>query len=173
MTSIFLFPAAENSKGTAFLARYTQNHHVVSEKLLGTLHVVRKFRMILNVKKPNKYILSRHFKMKTLNTCLQKMRNNWHVISLDLKDAYFTIPMHEHSTKFEFHKITYIFLALPKGFKDSFKVFTKIMKPVLSHFRLQGIHIISVYNDDINTFRAPLLTHAKNMSSTLDRSLNL
>ena len=29
----------------------------------------RKFRMNLNVKKPNKYVLSSRFKMKTLDTC--------------------------------------------------------------------------------------------------------
>ena len=57
----------------------------------------RKFNMILNVKELNKYVLSSHFKMETLDTCLQMMQNNWYMASFDLKDAYFTILMHEHS----------------------------------------------------------------------------
>ena len=45
------------------------------------------------------------------------MRNNWYMTSLDLEDAYFTIPIHEHSTEFEFHKITYTFHVLMQGLK--------------------------------------------------------
>ena len=33
----------------------------------------KKFRMILNVKDLNKHVLSQHFKMETLDTCIQMM----------------------------------------------------------------------------------------------------
>ena len=83
---------------------------------------------------------------------------------LDLKDAYFTLPNHECSTKFEFHKITYTFHALPQSFKDSLRVFIKIMKPVLDYFRLQAY--ILRFTLMIYTFRAPPLIHAKNVQYT-------
>ena len=57
----------------------------------------KKFRMILNVKDLNKHVLSQHFKMKTLDTCIQMMHENCFMASLDLKDAYFSIPIDEKS----------------------------------------------------------------------------
>ena len=100
--------------------------------------------------------------METLDTCLQMMKPNCFMASLDLKDAYFSIPVHNTSTKylkFQFQGQTFKFLALPQGFKDSPRVFTKIMKPVLAHLRLQGVNA-SIYIDDIfiqsNSFRKAL-----------------
>ena len=111
----------------------------------------KKFRMILNVKELNKHVLSQHFKMETLDTCIQMMHENCFMASLDLKDAYFSIPIDEKSIKyfeFNFHGTTYAFRSLPQGFKDSPRVFTKIMKPVLAHLRNKGI-FVSIYIDDI------------------------
>ena len=88
--------------------------------------------------------------------------------SLDVRDAYFTIPIHEHSIKFEFHKITYTFHALLQSFKTSLRVFIKIMKPALAHFRLQAYML--TFTLMIYTFRAP--PYAKSMYSTLNRSFN-
>ena len=52
------------------------------------------YRMILNLKKLNKYIDSKYFKMK-----LESLQNVWHIVtpkvwmaSVDLKDAYFSVP---------------------------------------------------------------------------------
>ena len=77
--------------------------------------------------------------METLDTCIQMMHENYFMASLDLKDAYFSIPIDEKSIKyfkFNFHGTTYAFRSLPQGFKDSPRVFTKIMKPdcILVHF---------------------------------------
>ena len=71
--------------------------------------------------------------------------------SLDLKEAYFSIPIDENSIKylkFNFHGTKYAFRSLPQGFKDSHRVFTKIMKPVSAHLRNKGI-FVSIYIDDI------------------------
>ena len=108
----------------------------------------KKFRMILNVKDLNKHVLSRHFKMETLDTCIQMMHENCFMASLDLNDAYFSILVGEKSIKyltFNFHGTTYAFRSLPQGFKDSHRVFTKILKPVLAHLRNKGIFVRILY----------------------------
>ena len=129
----------------------------------------KRYRLILNVKCLNEYVLSNHFKMETLYTCLQMMKPNCFMASLDLKDAYFSIPVHNTSTKylkFQFQGQTYKFLALPQGFKDSPRVFTKIMKPVLAHLRLQGVNA-SIYIDDIFIQNNSFTTCSKQVDYTM------
>ena len=129
----------------------------------------KRYRLILNVKCLNEYVLSNHFKMETLDTCLQMMKPNCFMASLDLKDAYFSIPVHNTSTKylkFQFQGQTYKFLALPQGFKDSPRVFTKIMKPVLAHLRLQGVNA-SIYIDDIFIQNNSFTTCSKQVDYTM------
>ena len=84
--------------------------------------------------------------------------------SFDLKEAYFTLPIHKCSTKLEFHKITYNFYALLQSFKDSLRVFIKTMKPVLDYFKLQAY--ILRFTLMIYIFRAPPLIDAKNAQYT-------
>ena len=60
----------------------------------------KRYRLILNLKCLNEYVISKHFKMETLDTCLQLMKPNCFMASLDLKDAYFSIPVHNKSTEY-------------------------------------------------------------------------
>ena len=109
------------------------------------------YRMILNMKKLNKgYIELIHHKICSLQTCLDLIEPNWFMASLDLKEAFYTIPMDEAFTKylkFCVNGTFYKFVVLPMGFRDSPRIFCKILKPVLAHLRSKGF-LSSLYIDD-------------------------
>ena len=98
----------------------------------------------------NKLIDTIHFKMETLSSAISLMKPNCYFASIDLKDAYFSINIRKRYRKFfrfKFQDKLYEFTSLPQGFKDSPRLFTKILKPVLGHLRSQG-HSLVAYIDD-------------------------
>ena len=55
------------------------------------------------------------------------------MVSVDLKDAFFTIPINETYQKyfmFEWLEKNYKFIAMPNGFSDAMHVFAKVSKPI-------------------------------------------
>ena len=69
---------------------------------------------------------------------------------MDLKDAYYTLPLHVNAKKyfrFLFDSTLYEFNALVMGYSDALHIFTKVMKPVLSHLQHRGVMIV-MYIDD-------------------------
>ena len=57
------------------------------------------YRMILNLKKLNKYIDSKHFKMESLQNVLHMIKSGVWMASVDLQDAYYSVPIHEEYQK--------------------------------------------------------------------------
>ena len=57
------------------------------------------FRMILNLKPLNKFVDYHHFKMDTFRTALKPIRPACLMTSVDLKDAYYSIPIAEEDRK--------------------------------------------------------------------------
>ena len=107
-------------------------------------------RLILNLKKLNTFVEHYHFKMETLINVLNVIKPNVWMASVDLKDAFYTIPVdpdHQKFLKFVCAGQTYKFCCMPNGYKDAMRVFTKILKPPFSHLRSMG-HTSIVYVDD-------------------------
>ena len=50
-------------------------------------------RMILNLKHLNEYVAYHHFKMDTIQTALKLLRPGCFMASVDLKDAYYSVPI--------------------------------------------------------------------------------
>jgi len=95
-------------------------------------------RMILNLKQFNKNIKYKHFKMESINTALQCMKQDCYMSSVDLKDAFFSIPMHsshQKFLKFEHDNKLYKFICMPMGYGPSMRNFTKVLKPVYAQLR--------------------------------------
>ena len=72
-----------------------------------------------------------------------------HCLTADLKDAYFTIPIHkEHQKYFKFMwKIPYKFIAMPNSYGPAMLKFRKIMKPPFSELRKKGHQsVVFVYD---------------------------
>lgn len=89
-------------------------------------------RPIINLKKLNAFVDTPHFKMEHLLTFLPFIRPNMFLTSLDLKDAYFSIPIHEDFRLFEFQCLCF-------GLSSAPFIFTKVMKPIFSQLRREGI----------------------------------
>lgn len=73
------------------------------------------------------------------------------MVSIDLKDAYFLISVHEKDRKylrFTYENTLYQFTCAPFGLAPMPYVFTKLLKPVLTLLRKKGI-ICSMYLDDL------------------------
>lgn len=110
-----------------------------------------RVRIILNLKSFNKHFLEKmHFKMETLQSAIDAMRQNCYFGSVDLSEAFYSVKIRESDRRFFrfWHKgIKYQFTALIMGLTHSPRVFTKILKPVFAKLRAEG-HISSAYIDD-------------------------
>ena len=94
------------------------------------------FRMILNFKELNKFVMYHHCKMESIHTCTQLMRQGCYMASIDLKDAYYLVLIHrEHQKylKFMWKGVLYQFTCLAQGLSSAPRLFTKLMKPVFSY----------------------------------------
>lgn len=94
---------------------------------------------------------------------------------LDLKDAYYMIPIdmdYKKFLRFSFKGIFYEFNCLPFGLNTAPYVFTKIMKPVVADLRNLGFLSV-VYLDDLLLFGKTYLDCLKNINASLNMLKNL
>ena len=127
----------------------------VSDQVLSKIFLIPKpdgsFRTIFDMKPLNEVICYVHFKMDTLQTALSLMRKDWFMASVDLKDAYFSLPVADEFRKylrFQYGSDIYQFRAMPQGLCSAPRIFTKIMKPVMAVLRKQGVVAMN-YLDDL------------------------
>ncbi|VDI64057.1 Hypothetical predicted protein, partial [Mytilus galloprovincialis] len=108
-------------------------------------------RPVINLKPLNRYLRKQHFKMDSLSTVLNVVKQGDWAISLDLKDAYMHIPVfqkHRQYLRFCVKNSPCLqFSALPFGPTSAPRVFTKVVSVVAAHLRAQGIRLV-VYLDD-------------------------
>ena len=110
-----------------------------------------KNRMIIDLSSLNNYVNKVSFKMEDKNTIKTLIEPNDFLVSIDLKDDFHTISLHNDSKKlvvFEFENQRYCYNCLPFGLSSSPRIFSKILKPVISYLRSKGIKI-TFYLDDI------------------------
>ncbi|XP_070518817.1 uncharacterized protein [Cardiocondyla obscurior] len=107
-------------------------------------------RFIFNLKKLNEYLQPQHFKLEDIRSVLNLVSQGDYFCSIDLKDAYFLIPIYKNHKKFlrfRFEEKLYQFKCLPFGLCTSPYIFTKIIKPVINKLRLLEI-VLVIYLDD-------------------------
>ena len=107
-------------------------------------------RMILNLRSLNRFIEYRHFKMESFSTIVNMVKPNCYMASIDLKDAYYSVPIateHQKYLKFSWEGQLYKFVCFPNGLAFCPRKFTKLLKPVNSHLRQLG-HISVSHIDD-------------------------
>ncbi|XP_011865448.1 PREDICTED: uncharacterized protein LOC105560706 [Vollenhovia emeryi] len=127
-------------------------------------------RFIINLKELNKFIDPIHFKMEDIRSVRDLVRKNDFMCTLDLKDAYYLIPVKESDRRFlrfRFEKKLYQFNCLPFGLCTSPYIFTKIMKPVIKRLRSEGV-TCSIYLDDILIIEKSIEKCSKNIEKTIN-----
>ena len=108
------------------------------------------FRTILNLKYLNLECDKTHFKMESLKQALHMIRPGTYLGSIDIKDAFYSVPIHESHKKylkFMWKGDMLQFRAMPNGYCDAMRVFTKLLKPVFATLRELGYESV-IYVDD-------------------------
>ena len=83
------------------------------------------WRPVLDVSRLNKFVVKTKFSMETTQSVFQSIQRGDWMVSMDMKDAYFHIPIHQESRKylrFNFDSKTYQFRALCFGLSTLAKV---------------------------------------------------
>ena len=109
------------------------------DQFLSNLFIVPKkngsFRPVINLKGLNKFVRYEHFKQETFNYVLELLQPYDFLTSIDLKDAYFSIPIHPDYRKylrFSWNNNILEFACLAFGLASAPRIFTKILKPVFA-----------------------------------------
>ena len=108
------------------------------------------YRFILNLKQLNLSVNSPHFKMDSIKSVQNIIKPNVWLASIDLKDAFYTVPIHaddQKYLKFYWGNQAFKFTALPNGYGPATLIFTKILKAPFQVLRMLG-HLSVVFVDD-------------------------
>ena len=134
-----------------------------------------KFRVILNLKPFNKFVKSEHFKMDTIMTCIGLMNKDCFMASIDLRDAYYSIPIarsDQKYLKFIWKDTLYEYTCLPMGLACAPRKFVKLLKPVFAFLHTRGL-ISSGYLDDTYIQGNTFISCQQNVTETINILTNL
>ena len=109
-----------------------------------------KSRPIINLKPLNRYVRTPHFTMTTLKDVSQLIQPRDWAVCLDLRHAYFHVPVHTRRRRFLqliWKGQTYRYTALPFGLSTSPFCFTKVTKPTVQYLRSQGVRVVFYLED--------------------------
>ena len=106
--------------------------------------------MILNLQALNEHVVYVHFKMDTLEDAINLMKPNCFMASIDLKDAYYSVPIaqvHQKYLKFQWENKLYVFTCFPNGPTFCLVNLLKV-KPVYSVLRQLGhVRVVALLVD--------------------------
>ena len=107
-------------------------------------------RPVIDLSTLNHHMVVPYFKMETQGSVRSAIRSQEWAVSIDIRDAYLHVPMHQAVRKylrFVVNKKVYQLTCLPFGLATSPREFTKLLRPVVSLLRQQGVKL-HVYLDD-------------------------
>ena len=150
-----------------------------SRAFYGRLFTVPKssggLRPVLDLSPLNKHLQVIHFRMETPRSVRDAIRPGDWATSLDLKDAYFHVPIHRSSRKFlrfVWNDRVFQFRALPFGLSLAPWVFTKITRELAILARSRGIRL-RMYLDDWLTLAASSPLALAHTEELMDLTLSL
>ena len=107
-------------------------------------------RLILNLKQLNRSVEYHHFKMENLKNAITLMTPNCFMATIDLKDAYYSVPVnvnHRKYLRFIWKNQLFQYTCLPNGLSSAPRLFTKILKPIYATLRSQGFENVGYIDD--------------------------
>ncbi len=108
-------------------------------------------RPVLNLKPLNKFVRYEHFKMEGLHTIRDLVQHGDYMAKVDISQAFLHVLLHptmRNFFRFRWKGKTYRFKVMPFGLCSAPRIFTKLMKEVVAHWRAQGLRL-AFYIDDI------------------------
>ena len=127
------------AKGVIIMAAHEMGEFIITIFLRPKKDGV--YHTILSLKEFNEFIAYHHFKMDTLEADISMMKPGCFMASVDLKDAYYTVPIHpshQKYLKFCFNGVLYQYTCLPNGLASAPRIFTKLVNPVYATPRSIG-----------------------------------
>ena len=113
-----------------------------------------KLHLVLNLKYLNQYLHVLSFKYEDLRTAALMFEVDEYLFKFDLKSGYHHVDIHpDHQKYLGFQweangKVDfYTFTVLPFGLSTACYLFTKLMRPLIRHWRGRGLKAI-IYLDD-------------------------
>ena len=106
------------------------------------------WRPVIDLSHLNDFVQLTSFKMETVASVLLSVREGDFLASLDLKDAYFQIPIHGSSRKllrFMSEGTVYQFRALCFGLSTAPQVFTRVFAAVSAWGHSRGIRLLRFF----------------------------
>ncbi|XP_069612747.1 uncharacterized protein [Ranitomeya imitator] len=98
------------------------------------------FRTILNLKKLNSFIKNDTFKMESIKSTIKLLFPNCMMGGIDLKDAYYHLPIHDRYQKFFRVAVAikgkichFQYAAMPFGLSTAPRIFTKVILEVMAY----------------------------------------
>ena len=127
---------------------------VIVSSPLGVVNNGKKLRLILDLRYVNMHLKSQKFKLEDWKTITEVYGKGDFLVTFDLKSGYHHIEIAEAHRKYlgfkwQLNSVTksFVFCVLPFGLSTAPYLFTKVTKPLLSHWRRQGIRC-HLYMDD-------------------------
>ena len=127
------------------------------DEFISTIFIVPKpngkFRPVINLRYLNEFVHYDYFKQETFKVVLDLLQKNDFLTSVDLQDAYFSIPVHEQDQKylkFTWNGSLYKFICVCFGLKSAPFLFTKVLKAVFAWFRQQNFRCSYYIDDSLN-----------------------
>ena len=127
-------------------------------------------RPVIDLSALNQFVINEHFQMENISCLKQILNQNDFMVKLDLKDAYLTVGVHkqsQHYLRFIWQGQAYQFQALPFGLCTAPRVFTKLLKPVITFLRTRNIRLL-IYLDDILIVGSDIKTLKEQTGQVLD-----
>jgi len=109
-----------------------------------------KFRPILDLSRLNIFVQTPSFAMETLDRILKFVTRVMWAASLDVTDAFLSVPIHPDFQKyfcFLMDGEIFMFLRLPFGLTTAPWAFTRVMRPIKGCLRLRGVFVTSYLDD--------------------------
>ena len=131
--------------------------------------------MILNLKQFNTDVTFCHFKMESIKEVIDIVIPNVHMASIDLKDAFYPIPIHpEHHKYLKFVVLSriYQYTCMSIDYGPAMHIFTKASKVPFSHLRSTWFVSVVFVDDSYlqgNNYKAFL----RNIENTIELLQNL
>ena len=106
--------------------------------------------MVLNLRELNEYVFYQNFEMEALHDVLNITVPFAWLTSVDLGDAFYSVPVHKKYHKyfkFFWKDEFYVFKGMPNGYGPAIRLFTKMLKAPFAWLRARG-HMSVVYVND-------------------------